>query len=178
MDFEIRAQAAPWNRGVELLIFCGRKDAVFQGEIETGRVWGDVGQQPSDGACLAFVTHADGARREPSLELTMQAAQALMDDLWNAGLRPTEGTGSAGSLAATERHLKDMQRLAFEILVPMRSSNEYLRSELREIADCLQSLYDLQNGCPLPKYEAEWDEVMAQAGRLLKRHEIQEGGAK
>jgi hypothetical protein len=30
------------------------------------------------------------------------------------GLRPSEGTGSAGALAATERHLKDMQRLVFK----------------------------------------------------------------
>lgn len=50
MNFQLRAQAAPWNRGVELLILAG----------------------------------------QPSLELTMQAAQTLMDDLWQAGLRPTE----------------------------------------------------------------------------------------
>lgn len=30
--------------------------------------------------------------------------------------RPTEGTGSAGALAATERHLKDMQTIAFRLL--------------------------------------------------------------
>jgi hypothetical protein len=39
-----------------------------------------------------------------------------MDELWRVGLRPTEGTGSAGSLAATERHLKDMQRIALGLL--------------------------------------------------------------
>ncbi len=37
-----------------------------------------------------------------------------MDDLWAAGLRPTEGTGSAGALRAVERHLEDMRRLVFE----------------------------------------------------------------
>jgi hypothetical protein len=40
----------------------------------------------------------------------------LMDQLWQCGLRPTEGTGSAGSLAATERHLKDMREIAFGLL--------------------------------------------------------------
>ena len=39
-----------------------------------------------------------------------------MDELWRCGLRPSEGTGSAGSLAATERHLKDMQAIAFDLL--------------------------------------------------------------
>jgi len=50
----------------------------------------------------------------PFLSLEPEAAQNLMDELWNAGLRPTEGTGSAGSLAATERHLADMRALVFK----------------------------------------------------------------
>jgi hypothetical protein len=50
----------------------------------------------------------------PTFSLDFKEAQVLMDDLWASGLRPTEGSGSAGSLAATERHLKDMQRLVFE----------------------------------------------------------------
>lgn len=41
-------------------------------------------------------------------------AQELMDQLWQAGLRPSEGSGSAGSLAATERHLADMRTLVFK----------------------------------------------------------------
>ena len=32
-------------------------------------------------------------------------AQSLMDQLWSCGLRPSEGSGSAGALAATQRHL-------------------------------------------------------------------------
>lgn len=39
-----------------------------------------------------------------------------MDQLWNCGLRPTEGSGSAGSLAATQRHLEDMRKIAFNTL--------------------------------------------------------------
>lgn len=60
----------------------------------------------------------EGAYSEPAMVLTVNAAQRLMDELWRAGLRPTEGTGSAGALAATERHLKDMQRIAFSLLEP------------------------------------------------------------
>ena len=52
---------------------------------------------------------------EPFMELAPAAAQELMDDLWQCGVRPSEGSGSAGALAATERHLKDMQRLVFEV---------------------------------------------------------------
>ncbi len=49
----------------------------------------------------------------PMLSLQVEDAQRLMDELWHVGLRPTEGTGSAGSLAATERHLADMRALVF-----------------------------------------------------------------
>jgi hypothetical protein len=48
---------------------------------------------------------------EPICCLSKQAAQSLMDDLWKAGLRPTEGEGSAGSLAATQAHLGDMRKI-------------------------------------------------------------------
>lgn len=50
----------------------------------------------------------------PTLSLRLREAQELMDGLWACGLRPTEGSGSAGSLAATERHLRDMQQSAGE----------------------------------------------------------------
>ena len=43
-------------------------------------------------------------------------AQQMMDQLWQAGLRPSEGTGSAGSLAATQNHLADMKQIAFHAL--------------------------------------------------------------
>ncbi len=49
---------------------------------------------------------------QPLVNLRDEQAQALMDQLWTCGLRPSEGSGSAGSLAATERHLEDMRRLA------------------------------------------------------------------
>lgn len=50
-------------------------------------------------------------RVEPMMRLEIQTAQQLMDELWQCGLRPTEGTGSAGSLAATQRHLEDLRKL-------------------------------------------------------------------
>ena len=52
----------------------------------------------------------------PTMRLTNADAQALMDALWTAGIRPAEGAGSAGQMAATEKHLKDMQAIAFGLL--------------------------------------------------------------
>ena len=50
----------------------------------------------------------------PSFQtITRGQAQVLMDDLWSCGLRPTEGTGSAGSLKATQEHLEDLKTLLF-----------------------------------------------------------------
>lgn len=52
----------------------------------------------------------------PSFSLEHTTAQSLMDQLWNCGFRPSEGTGSAGSLAATEKHLADMRAITFNKL--------------------------------------------------------------
>lgn len=59
---------------------------------------------------------------DPTFTLDKTQAQQLIDQLWNCGVRPTEGSGSAGALAATERHLKDMQRLVFEEKKPILSA--------------------------------------------------------
>lgn len=49
----------------------------------------------------------------PTVSLSPTAAQQLIDDLWDCGLRPSEGSGSAGAMAATQRHLEDMRALVF-----------------------------------------------------------------
>jgi len=54
----------------------------------------------------------------PTLRLWPDEAQRLMDELWQCGLRPAEGTGSAGALAATQRHLDDMRALVFKAGMP------------------------------------------------------------
>lgn len=45
--------------------------------------------------------------------MKIEEAQVLMDDLWACGTRPTEGSGSAGSLKAAESHLEDLRKVAF-----------------------------------------------------------------
>ncbi len=49
----------------------------------------------------------------PALSLTQDEAQQLMDELFRIGIRPSDGSGSAGQMAATEKHLEDMRRLVF-----------------------------------------------------------------
>ena len=51
---------------------------------------------------------------DPSISISFDEAQVLIDDLWRAGVRPTEGAGSAGQMAATEKHLNDMRKLVFK----------------------------------------------------------------
>lgn len=81
-----------------------------------------VHQVLNDGSVMAGLAMAfqrldfDAPQPPAALSLSMNEAQALMDSLWDAGLRPTEGSGSAGALAATQEHLKDMRRIAFELL--------------------------------------------------------------
>jgi hypothetical protein len=52
----------------------------------------------------------------PMCQLSSEAGQLLMDDLWQAGLRPSEGTGSAGAFKAVQNHLSDMRKIAFKFL--------------------------------------------------------------
>ena len=79
---------------------------------------GDGSGRFSVGQPVALVAHEPNAfvDGDPTMRLSTTAAQRLMDELWHCGLRPSEGSGSAGSLAATERHLKDMQAIAMGLL--------------------------------------------------------------
>jgi len=53
---------------------------------------------------------------DPFLVLEPPAAQTLIDELWKCGFRPSDGTGSAGQLKATQDHLEDMRSIAFKVL--------------------------------------------------------------
>jgi len=45
--------------------------------------------------------------------LFREEAQALMNQLWSCGLRPTEAKAGAGCLVATQHHLDDMRKIVF-----------------------------------------------------------------
>ncbi len=57
-----------------------------------------------------------GTDGDPVFSMDQNAAQKFMDELWNAGLRPSEGTGSAGAMAAVQNHLADMQKIVYHKL--------------------------------------------------------------
>ena len=53
------------------------------------------------------------ATKECLLQVTAEEAIALMDGLYQLGVRPTQ-VGSAGQLAAVQYHLEDMRKLVFK----------------------------------------------------------------
>ena len=63
---------------------------------------------------LVFKEHEEMAICIPTAQIEPTQAQQLMDSLWNCGVRPSEGSGSAGQLAAVNRHLEDMRTLVFK----------------------------------------------------------------
>ena len=54
--------------------------------------------------------------RAPLLHVSKDSLQSLIDELWHLGIRPTEGHGSTGQLAATEKHLDHTARLLEQTL--------------------------------------------------------------
>jgi len=51
---------------------------------------------------------------EPTVRLPRHEAQALFQAMWDAGLRPNDGEGTSGHVAALKYHLEDMRRLVFK----------------------------------------------------------------
>ncbi len=97
--FEFMARREAWNNGVSLYA------------RQTTEGMGLTIAKP-----LEFHQHDSCMIADPFAILEIQVAQQLMDELWQCGLRPSEGTGSAGSLKATEKHLDDMRKIAFKNL--------------------------------------------------------------
>jgi hypothetical protein len=86
----MQAERVPWEDSVALRF--------VEVDRAAGRAWN---------AEITMVEQPDGL-----ITLLASQAQELMDDLWRCGLRPTEGRGSAGALAATQNHLADMRAIA------------------------------------------------------------------
>jgi hypothetical protein len=91
-----RAVSGSWNNDIKILLKQRSGNGVATAEP------------------IVMQTREEGELYQPSFRLKQHQAQVLMDDLWHTGLRPTEGTGSAGALAATERHLEDMKKIVFK----------------------------------------------------------------
>ena len=100
MSIRIKANKSPWTGKVDILV----ADISLRGKMAVAK---DV----------VFHTLSDNEIYSPTFSIDGDSAQELIDELWRCGLRPTEGVGSVGQLSATERHLKDMQRLVFDHLI-------------------------------------------------------------
>jgi hypothetical protein len=98
METLIRAQRELWNDTIAIHMAERKPFGLFVAQTAT------------------FTEQPEGSFHEPFLRLQLADAQRLMNELWDCGLRPSEGTGSAGSLKETEKHLTDMQRIAFMLL--------------------------------------------------------------
>lgn len=64
---------------------------------------------------VTWEAHQEGRVIQPMLTLEKEEAQQLMDGLYAAGVRPTDGQRNAEAFAAQGAHLKDLQRLVFEM---------------------------------------------------------------
>lgn len=99
---EIRCISAPWSDSIEVLIL--------------ERLWPlDSGRRKIAKPLIMEELKEGMIVTEPTLRMDRTAAQQLMDNLWQCGLRPSEGSGSAGAMAATQKHLEDMRRLVFVV---------------------------------------------------------------
>ena len=91
------AVRAEWNAQIELRAGVKMHDGTF-----------------SVARPMVFEPTARGSAVPAFAAIEFEEAQRLMDALWQAGVRPTDGTGSTGQLAATQAHLADMRKLVFE----------------------------------------------------------------
>lgn len=109
MDYQTKiiANKSPWNSdSIEIAILSISGNQVSYAENITVR------------------SVEEGVSVSPALKLSKTEAQSLMDSLWDCGLRPSEGSGSAGALLATQNHLKDMQKYADRLLYLVEKSHE------------------------------------------------------
>lgn len=94
-------------------IFCRIQN--YGDNIELGMIR-ETNEGPLFAQPLIFQRIEEGGIIQPAAILSRVEAQRLMDELWSCGIRPAEGAGSAGQMAATERHIRDLQRIAFGAL--------------------------------------------------------------
>lgn len=97
-EAKIMCQLEPWSKNISLALVAREEGGRFSCAKEV------IMESFPQGSCIV-----------PFITLGPVEAQNLMDDLWRCGYRPSDGTGSAGSLAATERHLDDMRKLVFKV---------------------------------------------------------------
>ena len=97
-ELRITAHKQPWLHDyISLFVFRSKNN---ERQYFNGELWGKYKE---------FEQHYS------SFNLMYTEAQVLMDTLYDCGIRPSEGNGSAGAMRATEKHLEDMRKLVFEV---------------------------------------------------------------
>jgi hypothetical protein len=66
--------------------------------------------------CIMENRTSDTACPEPSLFLDRGGAQQLMDDLWRAGIRPSDRKELPGETQALREHVSDLRKITFKLL--------------------------------------------------------------
>ena len=68
-----------------------------------------------DGVCgvITEKKHVQGSSVPPTIDLTYDQAQELMDSLMASGVRPTNA-GSLGQVTAMQAHIDDLRAVAFK----------------------------------------------------------------
>ena len=95
-QFDIRAfKSGPWVDNLELHIYDRATHSVAIN--------------------IEFQKAEEGNAYPPVMYIDYTVAQQLMDSLWDCGVRPTEGAGSAGAMKAVQEHLQDMRKIASKV---------------------------------------------------------------
>ena len=68
-------------------------------------------------APVAMALAEEGREVVPAATLSHQGAQKLIDDLWNAGYRPTNAVNQDGTIAAMRDHIKSLKDMLDRITV-------------------------------------------------------------
>ena len=92
----IRRDHFGWNEGLSIIGLKYEPNARSRKVFELVPTWNEI----TKGSPLEYSN---------DIVLRPEQAQELMDSLWQCGMRPAQGSGSAGSLAATEEHLKTVK---------------------------------------------------------------------
>lgn len=107
---ELLLHRSPWRDGLEVLI-CERDHRDGITAVARALTLEKLPESERDN------------QLDPTMRLDGEAARRLMDELWRCGIRPSNGAGNVGQLAATEKHLEDMRTLVFKTTPAQDHSN-------------------------------------------------------
>lgn len=52
--------------------------------------------------------------------ISMESGQKLMDDLWNAGVRPTDSRDKSDIIQAKNEHIQDLRKIIFDFMTRLK----------------------------------------------------------